>query len=98
MEEGLREKGTSVLAPMTKNLLMKYTFFSLCILAAVAVLAFGMAAVIMVVVSVVVALGSDYLIFLLSKRRFRRDGYSSAVCGMIVALSSSSGMLINTLW
>jgi electron transport complex protein RnfD len=91
MKKEFGDEKTLVSCPMTKDLLMKYTFVSLCIIAAIAILPFGTVVLIMIVVSVMVATASDYLIFIISKKQQLRDTYSSAVCGMIVALSSSSG-------
>ncbi len=77
---------------MTKDLLMKYTLIALCILAGSAIITFREAALIMTVISVAVALTCEYIVFLVSRRRSPLDLYSSAVAGIIVALSFSSGV------
>jgi len=63
------EPAPHVMGTMTKDLLMKYTFIALCILAATAVLAFGTTALLIEIIAVVVAASSDYLLFLLMKER-----------------------------
>jgi electron transport complex protein RnfD len=83
---------TSVSAPMTKDLLMKYTFVALAIIAATSAIAFGITALIITVIALAVAVICDYLVSIVSKKKGLRDIYSSAVAGMIVALSFSSGI------
>ena len=76
---------------MTKDLLMKYTFIALVIIAVTSVPAFGISALFIILISLAVAVICDYLMSAASKR-FPRDIPSSAVAGMIVALSFSSGI------
>ena len=84
------KKQTSVSCPMTKDLLMKYTLIALCIIAATAIIAFGIPSLIMTIIVVTVALISDYSVYLVLKKKGLLDIYSSAVAGIIVALSFSS--------
>lgn len=86
------EEKSSVSCPMTKDLLMEYTFVALCIIAAIAVAAFGITALIITVISVLVAVACDYLLSFILRGRAPLDIFSSAVAGMIVALSFSSGI------
>ncbi len=90
--EWVVEPAPHVTSHVTKDLLMKYTFVALCILAATAVLAFGTTALIMETVAVIVAVISDYLLSIVMKKRGPTNIYSAAVSGLIVALSFSSGM------
>jgi len=76
-------------SPMTKSLLMKYTFIALCVITAVSFLSFGIPAIFIAVISVIVAISSDALLAIVSKKTF--NAASSAVCGLIVALSYSLG-------
>jgi electron transport complex protein RnfD len=85
------EKKTSVLAPMTKDLLMKYTFIALCIVAVPSIIVFEIPALIMIIIGVVVAVACDFLLSLAMKDRGPLDVYSAAVAGLIVALSFSAG-------
>ncbi len=84
---------------MTKDRLMIYTFVALCILAAIAVLAFasidlasGMTVLIMEIVGVTVAVISDLLLSRVMKKRGQLNLYSAAVSGLIAALAFSSGI------
>jgi electron transport complex protein RnfD len=86
------EPAPHVTGHVTKDLLMKYTFVALCVLAATAVLAFGITALIMEIIAVIVAVISDYLLSLALKNRGPLNMYSAAVSGLIVALSFSSGI------
>jgi electron transport complex protein RnfD len=86
------EPAPHVTGSMTKDLLMKYTFVALSILAAIAIYAFGIAALIMEIIAVVVAIGCDYLLSLVMKKKGPANTYSAAVSGLIVALSFSSGI------
>ena len=85
-------KQTSVSSPMTKDLLMKYTFIALCVIAAISVVAFGLDALIMSIIGVVVAVACDFLLSLVMKDRGPLNVYSAAVAGLIVALSFSGGV------
>jgi len=85
-------KQTSVKSPMTKDLLMKYTFIALCILAAVSFISFGFDSIIIAVISVLVAVVCDYLLSLVMGKRGPLDTMSAAVFGLIVAMSYSLGM------
>jgi electron transport complex protein RnfD len=92
MEKKSKNEKAHVSAPMTKNLLMKYTFISLLIIAATSVVAFGIPALIMSIIALVVAIICDYGVSFISRKKTLLDLYSSAVCGLIVALSFSSGI------
>jgi coenzyme F420-reducing hydrogenase beta subunit/Na+-translocating ferredoxin:NAD+ oxidoreductase RnfD subunit len=83
---------TSVEAPMTKDLLMKYTFIALCILAAVSFISFGFDSIIIAVISVSVAVVCDYLLSLIMGKKGPLNTMSAAVFGLIVTLSYSFGM------
>jgi coenzyme F420-reducing hydrogenase beta subunit/Na+-translocating ferredoxin:NAD+ oxidoreductase RnfD subunit len=83
---------TSVEAPMTKDLLMKYTFIALCILVAVSFISFGFDSIIIAVISVSVAVACDYLLSLMMGEKGLLNTMSAAVFGLIVALSYSLGM------
>lgn len=83
-------KQTSVSCPMTKDLLMKYTLVALCILAAVSYLSFGIASILICIISVVVAVFLDFLISMALKKT--SNTASAAVCGLIVALCYSLGI------
>jgi electron transport complex protein RnfD len=86
------EPAPHVTGHMTKDLLMKYTFFSLCILAATAIIAFGITALIIEIIAVIVAIISDFLLSLVMKNKGPLNLYSAAVSGLIVASSFSSGI------
>jgi len=83
---------TSVEAPMTKDLLMKYTFIALCILAAVSFISFGFDSLIISAISVLVAIACDYLLSLIMGEKGPLNTMSAAVFGLIVAMSYSLGM------
>jgi len=83
---------TSVEAPMTKDLLMKYTFIALCILVAVSFISFGFDSIIIAVISVSVAVVCDYLLSLVMGKKGPLNTMSAAVFGLIVAMSYSLGM------
>lgn len=85
-------KKTSVKAPMTKDLLMKYTFIALCVLAAISFISFGFDSLIISVVSVLVAVACDYLLSLVMGEKGPLNTWSAAVFGLIVAMSYSLGM------
>jgi coenzyme F420-reducing hydrogenase beta subunit/Na+-translocating ferredoxin:NAD+ oxidoreductase RnfD subunit len=82
---------TSVEAPMTKDLLMKYTFIALCILALVSVISFGLDSLIISVISVLVAVVCDYLLSQLMGKKGSLNTWSAAVFGLIVAMSYTLG-------
>lgn len=69
---------------------MKYTFIGLCILVAISSLSFGVTAILISVISVVVAVASDALFAIVSRKSL--NTVSAAVCGLIVALSYSLGL------
>ena len=77
---------------MTKDLLLRYTFFALCALAAVSVLSWGFTPVVLCAVSVLVALAVDYLLSTFMKGKTPSERISAAVFGMMVALSYSLGI------
>ena len=85
-------KQTSVKAPMTKDLMMKYTFIALCILVAVSFISFGFDSIIIAVISVSVAVVCDYLLSLVMGKKGPLNTMSAAVFGLIVTLSYSLGM------
>jgi len=85
-------KKTSVSCPMTKDLLMQYTFIALCILAAVSLISFGLDSLIISAISVLVAVACDYLLSLVMGKKGPLDTMSAAVFGLIVAMSYSLGM------
>jgi coenzyme F420-reducing hydrogenase beta subunit/Na+-translocating ferredoxin:NAD+ oxidoreductase RnfD subunit len=82
---------TSVEAPMTKDLLMKYTFIALCVLALVSVISFGLDSLIISVISVLVAVVCDYLLSQLMGKKGSLNTWSAAVFGLIVAMSYTLG-------
>jgi len=83
---------SSVEAPMTKDLLMKYTFIALCILVAISFISFGFDSIIIAVISVSVAVACDYLLSLVMGKKGPVNTWSAAVFGLIVTLSYSLGM------
>jgi len=85
-------KKPSVKAPMTKDLLMKYTFIALCILVAISFISFGFDSIIISIISVLVAVACDYLLSMVMGKKGPLDTWSAAVFGLIVALSNSYGM------
>jgi len=80
-------KQTSVKAPMTKDLMMKYTFIALCVLAAISFIALGFVPIILSAISVLVAVACDYLLSLVMRKKGQLNTWSAAVFGLIVALS-----------
>jgi len=82
---------SSVEAPMTKDLLMKYTFIALCILVAVSFISFGFDSIIIAVISVSVAVVCDYLLSWVMGKKGSLNTRSAAVFGLIVTLSYSLG-------
>jgi electron transport complex protein RnfD len=77
---------------MTKDVLMKYTFGALCILAAVSFLSWGIDSIILCLISVLVAVGIDYLLSKVIATRSPQNTMSAAVFGLVVALSYSMGV------
>jgi len=78
-------------APMTKDLLMKYTFYALCILAVISFISFGFDSIIISVISVLVAVVCDYLFSLVMGEKGPLNTMSAAVFGLIVAMSYTLG-------
>ena len=76
---------------MTKDVLMKYIFVALCILAAVSFLSWGIESITLSLISVLVAVGIDCL-FSKVTARTPLNTMSAAVFGLIVALSYSLGI------
>jgi electron transport complex protein RnfD len=94
-----KDKETNSSRPMTKDRLMIYTFVALAILAALAVVAFGIidlasgiTVLIMEIIGVTVAVISDLMLSRIMKKRGRLNLYSAAVSGLIAALAFSSGI------
>jgi len=85
-------KKPSVKAPMTKDLLMKYTFIALCILVAISFISFGFDSIIISIISVLVAVACDYLLSMIMGKKGPLDTWSAAVFGLIVAMSYTLGM------
>jgi len=85
-------KKTSVKCPMTKDLMMKYTFIALCILAALSAISFGVDSIVISVISVLVAVVCDYLFSMVMGKKGPVNTWSAAVFGLIVAMSYSLGM------
>ncbi|MFX0094259.1 MAG: RnfABCDGE type electron transport complex subunit D [Candidatus Hodarchaeota archaeon] len=83
---------TSVKAPMTKDLLMKYTLIALAVIAVLSYAAFGFASIAISLISVLVAVVCDYLLSLIMGDRGPRNTMSAAVFGLIVAMSYSLGL------
>jgi electron transport complex protein RnfD len=86
------ELAPHVTGRMTKNLLMKYTFIALCIIAGVSFLSFGFDSIIISAISVLVAIGCDYLLSLIMGEKGPLNTMSAAVFGLIVAMSYSLGL------
>lgn len=86
------EPAPHVTGHVTKDLIMKYTFVALCILAAVSFLSWGVTSIILSVISVLVAVSLDYLLSLVMKGKGPLNTMSAAVFGLIVALSYSLGI------
>lgn len=83
---------TSVIAPMTKDLLMKYTFFALFFIAFLSFFVFGLDSLLVTIISVGVAVVCDFLLSMVMGSRGPRNLLSAAVFGMIVAMSYSLGL------
>jgi len=75
---------------ITKDILMKYTLLALLVLVAVSYSSFGLTAVILSLIAVVVAVALDFLLSLLIKGKV--NTLSAMVFGLIVALSYSLGV------
>jgi Na+-translocating ferredoxin:NAD+ oxidoreductase RnfD subunit len=84
-------KKPSVKAPMTKDLLMKYTFIALAVLAAISCISFGLDSLIISIVAVLVAVACDYLLSMIMGKKGPLNTWSAAVFGLIVALSYTLG-------
>ncbi len=74
-------------SPMTKNILMKYTLVALVILVGVSALSWWPTSVILAVIAVAIAVGTDYLLSLVMKTKGPMNTLSAVVFGLIVALS-----------
>ncbi len=83
---------TSVMAPMTKDLLMKYTFIALFFIAFLSFFVFGLDSLLITIISVGVAVACDFLLSIVMGSRGPRNTMSAAVFGMIVAMSYSLGL------
>jgi electron transport complex protein RnfD len=82
----------NVKAPMTKDLMMQYTFVALAVLALVSFISFGFDSLIISVVAVLVAVACDYLLSLVMGKKGPLNTWSAAVFGLIVAMSYTLGM------
>lgn len=80
--------GKTVSAPMTKNLLMNYTFYALFVIAFLSYVAFGLQSLVLSIVCVGVALLCEILV---SKFMGKKNMMSAAVFGLIVAMCYSLG-------
>ncbi len=74
-------------SPMAKNILMKYTIVALVILVGVSALSWWPTSIILAVIAVSVAVGTDYVLSLVMKTRGPLNTLSAAVFGLIVSLS-----------
>ncbi len=83
---------TAVMAPMTKDLLMKYTFIALFFIAFLSFFVFGLDSLLITIISVGVAVACDFLLSIVMGSRGPRNTMSAAVFGMIVAMSYSLGL------
>jgi coenzyme F420-reducing hydrogenase beta subunit/Na+-translocating ferredoxin:NAD+ oxidoreductase RnfD subunit len=83
---------TFVVAPMTKDLLMKYTFIALFFIAFMSFFVFGVESLLLTIITVGVAVGLDFLLSMVMGSRGPRNLMSAAVFGMIVAMSYSLGL------
>jgi electron transport complex protein RnfD len=82
---------TNVKAPMTKDLLMKYTLLALFVIAFLSYLVFGFDSLLVSLISVGVAVGCDFLLSMVMGSKGPKNTMSAAVFGLIVALSYSLG-------
>ncbi len=92
MEKRSNNVKTSVSCPMTKDLLMKYTFFALLFIAFLSYFAFGLASLSISLISVGVAVVFDFLLSMVMGSKGPRNTMSAAVFGLIVAMSYSLGL------
>jgi coenzyme F420-reducing hydrogenase beta subunit/Na+-translocating ferredoxin:NAD+ oxidoreductase RnfD subunit len=83
---------TSVTAPMTKDLLMKYTFIALSVIAILSYIAFGFESILISIISVLVAVACDFLLSMVMGSKGPKNTMSAAVFGLIVAMSYSLGL------
>jgi coenzyme F420-reducing hydrogenase beta subunit/Na+-translocating ferredoxin:NAD+ oxidoreductase RnfD subunit len=83
---------TSVTAPMTKDLLMKYTFIALSIIAILSYITFGFESILISIISVLVAVACDFLLSMVMGSKGPKNTMSAAVFGLIVAMSYSLGL------
>jgi electron transport complex protein RnfD len=93
---GSQNEKKLVSVPMPKDQWMKYTLFALGIIAVTSIVAFGVTAILLTLVSLAVAVGCDYAVVLVSRKKSPSNLYSAAVAGMIVAMSFSSGLPYST--
>ena len=82
---------TNVKAPMTKDLLMKYTLLALFAIAFLSYFVFGLDSLLVSLISVGVAVGCDFLLSMVMGSKGPKNTMSAAVFGLIVALSYSLG-------
>ncbi|HDQ05350.1 MAG TPA: 4Fe-4S dicluster domain-containing protein [Candidatus Bathyarchaeota archaeon] len=76
---------------MTKDLLMQYTLVALFFIAFLSYNIFGLASLLICLISVGVAIGCDFLLSMVMGSKGPRNTMSAAVFGLIVALSYSLG-------
>ena len=79
-------------APMTKDLLMKYTFIALFFIAFLSYFSFGLPSLLISLISVGVAVACDFLLSPLMGEKGPKNTMSAAVFGLIVAMSYSLGL------
>ena len=82
--------GKSNSPPMTKGLLMDYTFYSLFVIAFTSYVAFGLQSLLLSIITVGVAVLCDILMAKVSTK-FPKNTMSAAVFGLIVAMSYTLG-------
>src|SRR4030067_1690451 len=75
---------------MTKDELMKYTFAALAILAALSFISWGAESIILTLISILVAVGADYLVSKIIRKT--PNAMSASVLGLVIALSYSLGI------
>ncbi|MBA7468012.1 Ion-translocating oxidoreductase complex subunit D [subsurface metagenome] len=83
-----------VKVPMTKDLLMKYTLLALFVIAFLSYFVFGLASLVISLISVGVAVGCDILLSKVMGSKGPKNTMSAAVFGLIVAMSYSLGLPI----
>ena len=83
---------TNVKAPMTKDLLMKYTLLALFAIAFLSYFVFGLDSLIVTLISVGVAVACDFLLSMVMGSKGPKNTSSAIVFGFIVALSYSLGL------